>query len=583
MFAISGRRPQDNLYPPQRRRVHRRLAHQRHARRHQRPAARRRRRPRVQRRHRHLLRHLRQAPGRTDLNRHRIRHQSPPRLRLRVPAQLSFFDARNYFDQARIPEFQRNNFGALARRSHPEGQALPLRQLRRLPPEPRPLRRHPRARQLPSSRRSRSRQREAASATSGRSQMDPSSSTPTASPPASPTPTPTPRSTSAKTSAPRASTTTSRPNDLLFAVYTIDDSTAQHAHAEPLLARQRRASASRSSACRSSTSSRRDLLNTARVGYSRASFYFLGSVPADIQAITPAVVARQAHRRHRHRRFHRIQRSLADHRRRRQRRLQQRHHAQPLHLRRPHLLDPRPPPDRSRRLAAAAPVQRQPRAEPVRPGQLSHRSPPSSPATIKTFTVVPAPTELGWRCTFGRGYLEDTIQAHAAPRTPRRPPLRVHQRLERVARPRRQSTASPTESSTPTPPSAPAPSPTTARSSSPSRASASPGIRPRQRPHRIRAGVGLHHSLLDTPRLPPRPGRALQHHLSHSGTSPSACITPPHGACQPISPSTVQTDIATPDRLSLDAPHRAAARPATPPSPSATSARTATTRSSPRT
>ncbi len=69
------------------------------------------------------------------------------RLRLRVPPQLRSSTPATTSTRPRIPEFQRNNFGALARRPHPQGQALPLRQLRRLPPEPRPLRRHPRSRQ----------------------------------------------------------------------------------------------------------------------------------------------------------------------------------------------------------------------------------------------------------------------------------------------------------------------------------------------------------------------------------------------------------------------------------------------------
>ncbi len=59
----------------------------------------------------------------------------------------SALDARNYFDQATIPEFQRNQFGGIAGRSHQKRQAVPLRQLRGLPPELGPERRHARARQ----------------------------------------------------------------------------------------------------------------------------------------------------------------------------------------------------------------------------------------------------------------------------------------------------------------------------------------------------------------------------------------------------------------------------------------------------
>jgi hypothetical protein len=76
--------PAGQSLPPQRHRVHRRVADQRHPRRHLRPAPRHRRHPRVQRRLRHLLRRLRQARRRTDLHRHHRRHQPSPRFGLRV-------------------------------------------------------------------------------------------------------------------------------------------------------------------------------------------------------------------------------------------------------------------------------------------------------------------------------------------------------------------------------------------------------------------------------------------------------------------------------------------------------------------
>ncbi len=57
-------------------------------------------------------------------------------------ARNSYFDARNYFDQARIPEFQRNDFGGSARWAAPPRQAVPVRELRGLPAEPRLVRRN---------------------------------------------------------------------------------------------------------------------------------------------------------------------------------------------------------------------------------------------------------------------------------------------------------------------------------------------------------------------------------------------------------------------------------------------------------
>ena len=78
-------------------------------------------------------------------------------------------------------------------------------------------------------------------------------------------------------------------NDLLFAVYTVDDSTAHTPTQDPYSIVDE--------ALREQVLSVQEqhvfsphLLNTARVGFSRASFLFLGSVPAAIQAETPTFV-----------------------------------------------------------------------------------------------------------------------------------------------------------------------------------------------------------------------------------------------------------------------------------------------------
>jgi hypothetical protein len=80
------------------------------------------------------------------------------------------------------------------------------------------------------------------------------------------------------------------PNDLLFAVYTIDDSTAHTPTQNPLSLvdedlREQVFSIQHQHVFTP------NLLNTARVGLSRATFYFLGSVPAPVQALTPTFLA----------------------------------------------------------------------------------------------------------------------------------------------------------------------------------------------------------------------------------------------------------------------------------------------------
>jgi hypothetical protein len=78
--------------------------------------------------------------------------------------------------------------------------------------------------------------------------------------------------------------------DLLFAVYTIDDSTAHTPTADPYSVVDEFLREQVLSIQEQHVFSPR-LLNTARVGYSRASFLFLGSIPSAIQAVTPTFVA----------------------------------------------------------------------------------------------------------------------------------------------------------------------------------------------------------------------------------------------------------------------------------------------------
>jgi hypothetical protein len=212
----------------------------------------------------------------------------------------SFFDARNYFDLPRIPEFQRNNFGAalggpvlknkLFLFANYEGyrQNLGLSDVTLVPDN------------------------------NARNGLVPNATTGVLTPVALgsgvagllnlwPVQTPgTEQYTNgiatgiaeAFTTAPqhiREDFGTTRfdanltPSDLLFAVYTIDDSTAHTPTADPCSVIDEFLREQVLSIQEQHVFSPR-LLNTARAGLSRARFYFIGSVPAAIQAVTPTFI-----------------------------------------------------------------------------------------------------------------------------------------------------------------------------------------------------------------------------------------------------------------------------------------------------
>jgi hypothetical protein len=78
-------------------------------------------------------------------------------------------------------------------------------------------------------------------------------------------------------------------NDLLFGVYTVDDSVAHTPTANPLSLIDEALREQVLSLQEQHVFSPR-LLNTARFGFSRASFYFMGSVPADVAAVAGTFV-----------------------------------------------------------------------------------------------------------------------------------------------------------------------------------------------------------------------------------------------------------------------------------------------------
>ena len=215
----------------------------------------------------------------------------------------SFFDARNYFDQARIPEFQRNNYGGslggpLRRNrfflfANYEGyrQNLGITDVTLVPDTL--------ARQglLPNPANPGGPRKNYGVAAgvapllnlwpvqNGPELLD-----------ANGNPTGIAEAFSSPTQHIREDFGTTRfdanltPRDFLFAVYTVDDSTANTPTQNPFSLIDESLREQVSSVQEQHVFSPH-LLNTARIGYSRASFFFLGSIPADIQAKTPGFIA----------------------------------------------------------------------------------------------------------------------------------------------------------------------------------------------------------------------------------------------------------------------------------------------------
>ena len=195
-------------------------------------------------------------------------------------ARNSFFDARNYFDQARIPEFQRNDYGAslggpirhdklfLFANYEAYRQNLGLSDVTLVPDA--------------ASR--------AAAVPSVKSLLNlwPVQNGPEVG-----------GGIALAYSSPKQHIredfgttrfdTNLTANDLLFAVYTVDDSTANTPTANPYSLVNESLREQVLSVQEQHVFSPR-FLNTARVGYSRASFYFVGSVPNAIQSQTSTFV-----------------------------------------------------------------------------------------------------------------------------------------------------------------------------------------------------------------------------------------------------------------------------------------------------
>jgi hypothetical protein len=215
----------------------------------------------------------------------------------------SFFDARNYFDQARIPEFQRNNYGASLggplRRNrlflfgNYEGyrQNLGITDVTLVPDT--------QARQglLPDPANPGGPRKNIGLAAGVKPLLN---LWPTQNGPelldANGNPTGIAEAFSSPTQHIREDFGTTRfdanlgSRDLLFGVYTVDDSTANTPTQNPFSLIDESLREQVASLQEQHVFSAR-LLNTARIGYSRASFLFLGSVPPSIQADTPGFIA----------------------------------------------------------------------------------------------------------------------------------------------------------------------------------------------------------------------------------------------------------------------------------------------------
>jgi hypothetical protein len=333
-------------------------------------------------------------------------------------------------------------------------------------------------------------------------------------------------------------------NDLLFAVYTADDSTAHTPTQDPYSIVDEALREQVLSVQEQHVFSPR-LLNTARVGYSRASFLFLGSVPAAIQPVTPSFIpgkptgavviagstasngassvttaganvgANNAITRNLFTFDDHIFYSVGKH-----------------------------------QIEAGVWLQRLESNDNLAQDQFGQAS-FASLATflsgaIKTFTYAPAPTELGWRTLFADAYLEDTFH--------------LTRRLEIRAGFRSESSTGWSESQgragvynlvngvLQTNPSV------QSNAIDDNRALFLP--EPRlglawdvfgNGRTSVRAGAGLHHSLLDA--LDYRLDQAAPFNTVYSYSGTATTVATPTGGTALVSPSTVDTGLATPSLL----------------------------------
>ena len=329
------------------------------------------------------------------------------------------------------------------------------------------------------------------------------------------------------------------PNDLFFAVYTVDDSAAHTPTQDPYSLIDEYLREQVLSAQEQHVFSPR-LLNTVRFGYSRASFLFLGSVPANVQALTStfvpgkptgAVV---------------IAGSTASNGASQITTAGANTGANNAIARNLFTIDDHIFYTSGRHQVEAGVwlqrLQSNDNLAQNQYGQASFASLQSFLAgTIKTFTVVPQPSELAWRSLFAAAYLEDTW--HISPRLELRGGFRSEDTTGWNEAHGRAGVYTFTNGVIDTHPI------TSGNGLLTNRALFLP--EPRlglawnvfgEGSTSVRASVGLHHSLLDN--LDYRFDQAAPFNttLSYSNTT----VATPTSGTPTVSPSTVQTDMSTP-------------------------------------
>jgi hypothetical protein len=328
------------------------------------------------------------------------------------------------------------------------------------------------------------------------------------------------------------------PNDLLFAVFTIDDSIANTPTQDPYSLVNESLREQVASVQEQHVFSPQ-LLNTGRIGFSRANFYFLGSIPAAIQAVTPtfltgkptgAVVISGSTASNGASTITTAGANVGSN----------NATTRNLFTFDDHIFYTRG----KQQIEAGGWLQLLESNDNLAQDQYGQASFASLTTflqgTIKTFTYVPQTNELGWRSTFVAGYVEDTVKL--LPNLELRAGVRSESTDGWNASHGRAPVYGFTNGVINTTPTTGSAALTTDRA----RFLPEPRLGLSYDPFStgktvVRASVGLHHALLDT----------LDYRLDQSAPfntiySASGTVANPTSGALSVSPSTVQPDISTP-------------------------------------